>query len=571
MRWCNQGESVTVSAAGNPGYSFTGWSGDLSGTVNPALVVMSGPRVITGNFSPDLYSLAVNVNPAGLGTVVRNPDKATYSNGDQVILTAKPNDGYSFKNWSGGATGEVNPVTVVIQGNVTVTANFDLTGSLEATPLEGLSAAGRQGGTFSPSGQTYMLRNRGQIPVKWKVSKKPRWVSLSLTSGSLAPGGEVQVEVSISNSAKQLKMGSYADTIVFSNTSNKSDTLSRSAAIAVSPPVKIYTFKTKPEGLQVIVDGAAYSSPKTFEWEVGSSHTLDAPSPQTSSSQTQYAFSSWNNRNPQNQTIVAPPSGKTYTANFKAQHLLTTSVNPPDGGTVNPSGTNWLNQGQRISVTAKPNEGYQFVNWSGDAAGSRSPANLTLGGPMTLVANFVRIGNPEMEDASPSASLESSASDLPIVGALENPADGKRVWGQKTIFGWALDGEGISKVKLLIDGQYVCDIPYGGLREDLKEAYPDYPNAEKGGFALVWNYSVLSPGVHVVQVDIQNMQGEILRLSANVMVRKFSADAITQVNPNEWLIPGVNLTLDGNSTTHDLTVEWSNESQAFEVVDVSAQ
>jgi len=159
---------------------------------------------------------------------------------------------------------------------------------------------------------------------------------------------------------------------------------------------------------------------------------------------------------------------------------------------------------------------------------------------------------------------------MPMVGALESPSEGKRVLGQKTIYGWALDGEGISKVKLLIDGEYICDIPYGGLREDLKEAYPDYPNAEKGGFALIWNYSGLSPGVHVVQADIQNMKGEVLRLSANVMVHKFSADIITQVNPNEWLIPGVNLTVDGNTKTYDLKVEWSNESQAFELIDLSS-
>lgn len=158
-----------------------------------------------------------------------------------------------------------------------------------------------------------------------------------------------------------------------------------------------------------------------------------------------------------------------------------------------------------------------------------------------------------------------------MIGELESPSEGKRVLGLKTIYGWALDAEGISRVRLFIDGEYVCDIPYGGLREDLKEDYPNYPNAEKGGFALIWNYSSLSPGVHLVQIEVQNMKGEVLRLSANVVVNKFSGDMITQVNPNEWLVPGVNLTVDGNTKTYDLKLEWSNESQAFEIIDLYPQ
>ncbi len=566
VSWYNAGESVPVSAMMNPGYTFSSWSGDLSGASNPTSIVMNGSKVITANYSPSPCSLTVNANPSGMGTVTKNPDKSIYGYGEQVTLTARGNEGYNFKNWSGDSNGEVNPLTVVIKGNMTVVANFAPTGSLEAIPSEGLSAEGRQGGTFSPSNQTYTLQNRGQIPVKWKVSKKPRWVTLSLTNGSLAPGETAQVEVSINSSAKQLRMGSYNDVILFSNASNGNDSLSRSAAITVKPPIKTYTVKTNPDGVQIIVDGVTYTSPQTFEWEVGSSHTLDTPSPQTSTSGTQSVFSSWSNRKSQNQTITASSSGTTYTVKFKTQYVLTTSVSPSEGGTVTPAGTNWFNQGKRVSVTARSNEGYQFINWSGDASGSRSPITVAMEGPINLVANFGKIGAPEVSHTS--GLMAPTHANLPIIGELESPSEGKRVLGQKTIYGWALDGEGISKIKLFMDGEYICDIPYGGLREDLKEAYPDYPNAEKGGFALIWNYSSLSPGLHLVQIEIQNMKGEVLRLSANISVRQFSGDMITQVNPNEWLIPGVNLTVDGNSKRYDVKLEWSNDSQSFEIIDL---
>jgi uncharacterized repeat protein (TIGR02543 family) len=48
--WGDAGEEVTITAVPSEGYSFTGWSGDLSGTVNPGQVAMDGPRDVTANF-----------------------------------------------------------------------------------------------------------------------------------------------------------------------------------------------------------------------------------------------------------------------------------------------------------------------------------------------------------------------------------------------------------------------------------------------------------------------------------------------------------------------------------------
>ena len=125
--------------------------------------------------------------------------------------------------------------------------------------------------------------------------------------------------------------------------------------------------------------------------------------------------------------------------------------------------------------------------------------------------------------------------------------------------------EGISKVRLFIDGEYICDIPYGGLREDLKEHYPNYPNAEKGGFALIWNYSSLPPGPHVIRVEAQNLKGGVIDFSSTINVHNLSGEVITQVNPNELLIRGVNLILGGEPKTYDLKLGWTGESQAFDI------
>ncbi|MCX6879281.1 MAG: leucine-rich repeat protein [Verrucomicrobia bacterium] len=45
--------TATLTARQNPGYVFTGWTGDITGTVNPLSVFMDTNKTITANFVPD--------------------------------------------------------------------------------------------------------------------------------------------------------------------------------------------------------------------------------------------------------------------------------------------------------------------------------------------------------------------------------------------------------------------------------------------------------------------------------------------------------------------------------------
>ncbi len=88
--------------------------------------------VITGNFPnllesttpPPTYKLTVNVSPQGAGSVSLNPSGGSYTAGTQVTLTATANAGYQFSNWSGDATVNTNPITIIMNSNKTVVANF---------------------------------------------------------------------------------------------------------------------------------------------------------------------------------------------------------------------------------------------------------------------------------------------------------------------------------------------------------------------------------------------------------------------------------------------------------------
>ncbi len=104
-----------------PGYYFSEWSGDLSGSANPINVTMNANKNITANFAVITYTLNVS---AVNGSVIKNPDQATYPIGSSVQLRAIPATGYHFLNWSGNISGSTNPVNVTMNANKNITANF---------------------------------------------------------------------------------------------------------------------------------------------------------------------------------------------------------------------------------------------------------------------------------------------------------------------------------------------------------------------------------------------------------------------------------------------------------------
>jgi len=115
------GTNVTLTATPTIGWSFDHWSGDASGTANPITVNMTSDKTVTATFIQDTYVL--DVSTVGSGSVNLNTS-GPYYYGDVVELTAVPDVGWSFQSWSGDLLGSVNPTTIVIDGNKTVTATF---------------------------------------------------------------------------------------------------------------------------------------------------------------------------------------------------------------------------------------------------------------------------------------------------------------------------------------------------------------------------------------------------------------------------------------------------------------
>jgi uncharacterized repeat protein (TIGR02543 family) len=120
----NHGTNVVLTATPAAGYVFSSWTGDATGTTNPLTVNMTSNKNITANFTAipvNSYTLTVN---AVNGSVAKVADQPTYTSGSTVVLTATPAAGYTFSSWSGDATGSVNPLTVTMNANKNITANF---------------------------------------------------------------------------------------------------------------------------------------------------------------------------------------------------------------------------------------------------------------------------------------------------------------------------------------------------------------------------------------------------------------------------------------------------------------
>lgn len=124
------GTDVTLTATPNTGYQFNGWSGDATGTTNPLTITMDADKSVTAIFSKVQRTLTITATN-GLVTTNPNPINGTYDDGTVVTLTAAANTGYGFVNWSGESTATTNSITVTMDADKTLVANFSATASVD--------------------------------------------------------------------------------------------------------------------------------------------------------------------------------------------------------------------------------------------------------------------------------------------------------------------------------------------------------------------------------------------------------------------------------------------------------
>ena len=342
----NQGQSCSVSATANNGFTFTNWTenGSVVSTQANYTFTVTGNRNLVANFQgqQQSYTITVSANPTNGGTVTGG---GSYNQGQQCTVSATPATGYTFLRWTENGT-QVSTntnYTFTVTGNRNLVAQFqqqNYTISVSANPSNGGSVAG--GGAYHYGDNCTVIATpaNGYTFLRW--TENGNQVSTNATYTFTVTGNRTLVA--------QFQQQSYTIT-------------------ATANPT----------------NGGTVTGGGTFNY--GQSCTL------TATPATGYTFVRWTKNGMQVSTnatyTFTVTESAAYVAQFSVQSFtVSVSANPTDGGTLTGGGT--FNYGQNCTVTATANTGYNFVNWTegGNVVSTNTHFTFPVTSNRTLVANF---------------------------------------------------------------------------------------------------------------------------------------------------------------------------------------
>lgn len=131
------GTEILVEAQPMDGWEFVRWEGDISGVMNPATVVIEDSLSIVAVFEQSqTHELTLSI--LGEGNIIRDSLDATYEHMDSIVLTARPEPGWSFERWEGSVAGTTSEITVLMDNSKDIKAVFtkDIVSEDTETPVE---------------------------------------------------------------------------------------------------------------------------------------------------------------------------------------------------------------------------------------------------------------------------------------------------------------------------------------------------------------------------------------------------------------------------------------------------
>ena len=374
--------NYSVTAAGYQTVSVTGYEVNADATIE---VVMS----------PNTYNITLNASPSQGGTV---SGQGTYTDGQTVNVTASPNEGYSFVNWTenGNVVSTQEEYEFTATQNRELTANFSIhtyTVSLTANP----SGAGELSGAGTYDHDTDVTlnaeANEGYTFVNWTE-----------------------------------------DGNVVSNQSEYSFTVTGNRNLTAHFIQETYSLTLTPNPTAGGITTGAGSN-FTYGQEV-TAEALANPG---------FQFSAWSENG------IELPYGEKYTFNITAdrhltanfsprEYLIQVTIVPEDGGHVIGAGTYYY--GEHATLEALPEQDFVFFKWLfDDQTESDRNYSFFVEGDREFTAQFVHIDDLVRIDAGvwPEgfAFIEGSG-DYPVeqmVVLTATPAD-----NDFSFVGWMEDG-----------------------------------------------------------------------------------------------------------------------------------
>jgi uncharacterized repeat protein (TIGR02543 family) len=324
------------------------WWGDPTGPYNPTSNPSGQGNPVTGNVTfqpyqtspvPTAYTLTVAVSPVGGGSVTLN-DTGPYYYGDVVHLTAVPSAGWSFSGWSEALSGSVNPATLTITGNMSVTATF-----VQINYTLAVSVVGHGSVTLNNTGPNY---HYGDV-VQLTASPRLGWSFLNW-SGNLI--GSI-------NPSMLVIVGNMSVTATFTGQDQYFLTVT------------------------TIGSGSVSESPNQPTYTYGTIVTL------TASANAGWSFAGWSGSalGTTNPTNINMTGNETVTATF-TQNVYTLALSNAGNGAISLNSTEPYYYGDSVLLWALPSTGWIFQYWSGDLSGSVNPATIVMTGNFSITAHF---------------------------------------------------------------------------------------------------------------------------------------------------------------------------------------
>ena len=311
------GDVVSIEAAANTGYTFTGWTGDLSGTTNPTTITLNGDKSVGATF--DLNVVTLTITPPAGGTITATP-AGPYHYGDVVSIEAAANTGYTFTGWTGDLSGTTNPTTITLNGDKSVGATF----TQNTYTLTVISDHG--GVTKAPDQSTYA---HGTEVLLTMGTVDPGWTFTAWSGGGCTGTAPCTVTVNANTSV----------TAIFTQDEY---------TLTITPPT-----------------GGTITAAPAGPYHYGDVVSIEA------AANTGYTFTGWTGdlSGTTNPTTITLNGDKSVGATFDL-NVVTLTITPPAGGTITADPAGPYHYGDVVSIEAAANTGYTFTGWTGDLSGT---------------------------------------------------------------------------------------------------------------------------------------------------------------------------------------------------------
>ena len=371
-------------------FAFRQWSD--GNTDNPRTIVLTQDTVIYAQFIRS-YTITTSCN-SWQGTVTGD---GTYDEGTEITLTATPNNGYRFTQWSDGNTD--NPRVVTVNADATYyTALFEEIYYTINTTCDATQGTITGGGQYTIGNLITLVAtpNTGYEFIQWSDgnTENPRVVTVSedatyealfekvyftvttncnAAQGTVTTGGTFYKGTSVTLTATAntgYRFSQWSD----GNTDNpRVLTVDRDTTCTALFESVFYTLTATCEPAQGAVTGGG-----TFQ--EGTTVTL------TATPNDGYRFGQWSDGNTDNPRTVTVTEDKTYTAEFIKLCIITADCDAAQG-TV--TGDRTYDEGTTVTLTATPNDGYRFGQWSD--GNTDNPRTVTATEDKTYTAEFVKL------------------------------------------------------------------------------------------------------------------------------------------------------------------------------------